>query len=1058
MANWQDDIYKNYISGKMSEQGRSNYEADLIAGVIQAPLGSQKMIADAGSDVLQQPAQPQAPIPIEGVFPAHMEETKPAEVPDVVMKRFWDGQMSDEGMKNLIADLRSGSVITAESEDVSFFEGVKEGITGAGRRVPETEALPSWVRMPEMNNLSLRGAKSLVGTMAAGPDEISQVIKKQNPDVDIAKDSKGNYVFTSGMDGNQYAIKPGFRTEEDLLRSATTMLLFAAGARGTGLQRVGGAGATQFGIEATQEMAGGKFDAMEIPLAMTFEGGGVAAGKGIAALRGFFKGKSAPEPIRRALAKAGIKTRGPVPIKTEQLIDLEKLSGKDFVDASLKNVKTRRGITDKFIKGNPDAPFKAKTNSGIELFVHKSAKEPGRWQLSIIGEDGIPSGDSQFSTYKEAVDRVTREWKVLPDKFQVAGGAKANTVPIIKTTPIKTELEKTVETAKRFDIEPLTSDVFPPKTPTQKAVQIGTERMPIIGTGGKRVEQQEARVEAIRGVLREYGATETAQASDDVMKDLLKKRGADIQKYNKQKVDVIERLSEDSEKVFHGTSKDFNVFESKEMLPGKLGTGTYFGKTKGKAKVYGDKIKEAYLDEGNVLDWDNLTKADRKKIVERFNKTIPDTDRPGFASQSKTFKQSEKDEALKFFNKKKEETKGLRHDRAKAKVDADENGNFVIAWGVDDLSKASDKDLSFIAETLDPDAAWDMGYDTVKRGKEVLVRNTDQISTTPIRNTVPINKTTAAIDKEITRLTALDNKDVEPLIDALENSRTSFTEKTLAQVEDNRKVFGEKLGSENFAAMKSQADKVNKKIYKAVNEDMGEFIKTNGKRRDYDKWKTANQRLSKNIRELDISALKASIKNGKSSPEEVRKLLFSRRPSDINRLYKSLSPQGKARARVAMWQEAMAKAGGIDELSTAKFQTALKNMEKSTGVFFKGEDKKVLDGLVKALKSTRRAEIASVSPPTGMQNYQNIAALGLGGGAVAGGAKFVVPALTIGAAARAYESKAVRNLLIKIAKGKGNEQKYISQLVNVLRTKHQLQRKDSAADKRKALELINRKT
>ena len=40
MAEWQNELYQNYIAGKMSQQGRSNYEADVISGIIQAPEGS----------------------------------------------------------------------------------------------------------------------------------------------------------------------------------------------------------------------------------------------------------------------------------------------------------------------------------------------------------------------------------------------------------------------------------------------------------------------------------------------------------------------------------------------------------------------------------------------------------------------------------------------------------------------------------------------------------------------------------------------------------------------------------------------------------------------------------------------------------------------------------------------------------------------------------------------------------------------------------------------------------------------------------------------------------
>ena len=378
---WQNQIYQNYINGTMSPQGRKNYEDDIATGVLPAPQGWAKAaqpFIEQGQQQIDAMEQPTI-IPAEPQL-AHAQETKPKMVSDDVLERFWSGDMSDEGMKNLIDDFKSGVVVAGEDEDVPIVERIKKAITGSGRRVPETEALPSWVRMPEMNNLSIKGAKSLVYTLATGADETAKAIKKQNPDVDVKKDSKGNYIFTSAMDGKRYAIKPGVRADEDLLRAAGTIMAYAAGARmggGRPMGRILGTGATQFGIEATQEMGGADFDAMEIPIAMMFEGGGVLTGKGKDLIKGLFKGKTAPAPIRKALKKMGI--------------NLQK------------------------------AP-----QTGKEIAVKQ---------------------------------------------------------------------------AQSLGVEPMTSDIFPPKTFGGKVGQAATERIPIVGTGAVRVKQQEARLQAIRKVL-----------------------------------------------------------------------------------------------------------------------------------------------------------------------------------------------------------------------------------------------------------------------------------------------------------------------------------------------------------------------------------------------------------------------------------------------------------------------------------------------------------------------------------------------------------------------------
>jgi hypothetical protein len=231
-------------------------------------------------------------------------EQKPYIVPDDVFKRFVAGQMSNEGIKNLVEDMKAGKVATPELEPVDV--SLPEMITGAKRRVATTEKLPSWVRMPEMNQFNLKGFKNLLGTMAAGPEEVAKVITNQNPDVKVDKDEKGNIIFTSAEDGQKYAIKPGFRAEEDLLRGGATALLFAMGgrAKGTGGKMLGAAG-TQLGVEATQEATGAEFDAWEIPLAALFEGGGAAAGKAIAGIKGAFASSKAGQNI---LKKLGIET------------------------------------------------------------------------------------------------------------------------------------------------------------------------------------------------------------------------------------------------------------------------------------------------------------------------------------------------------------------------------------------------------------------------------------------------------------------------------------------------------------------------------------------------------------------------------------------------------------------------------------------------------------------------------------------------------------------------------------------------------------------------------
>lgn len=101
-----------------------------------------------------------------------------------------------------------------------------------------------------------------------------------------------------------------------------------------------------------------------------------------------------------------------------------------------------------------------------------------------------------------------------------------------------------VEAAQRRGITVTGTDVRPPKTALGQIFRYGNERISVVGTGGMRKTQQQERVEAVRTALQDAGAIDIQNAPDKVMKDLLAKRGSIIDKYTKEKQEVINRLSE----------------------------------------------------------------------------------------------------------------------------------------------------------------------------------------------------------------------------------------------------------------------------------------------------------------------------------------------------------------------------------------------------------------------------------------------------------------------------------------------------------------------------------
>ena len=101
------------------------------------------------------------------------------------------------------------------------------------------------------------------------------------------------------------------------------------------------------------------------------------------------------------------------------------------------------------------------------------------------------------------------------------------------------------------------------------------------------------------------------------------------------------------------------------------------------------------------------------------------------------------------------------------------------------------------------------------------------------------------------------------------------------------------------------------------------------------------------------------------TPEAVRSMLFSAKPSDVKLLYKNLPASGRSAARAAVIDEALTKAGGMEATSPEKFKTQLVKMGSQIGVFFSGQDLDAVVGLQRALQLTSRAGAANVMPMTG---------------------------------------------------------------------------------------------
>ncbi len=428
----------------------------------------------------------------------------------------------------------------------------------------------------------------------------------------------------------------------------------------------------------------------------------------------------------------------------------------------------------------------------------------------------------------------------------LAGGVAGAQLGVPRRAPVP-GLAETAEEATRRGIPVMTSDVAPPETFAGKTMQQMGERVPLAGTGPLRASQQEARIEATRDLLRQYGAADAANVSDDIMRDLASKRSADLNKYTSMKGEVINRLS----------------------------TGD-----------------------------------------------------------------------------------------------------------------------------------------------------------------VPVPNTLAAIDQEISLLQGLKSEQYAPVIKVLEDWKNSIQGQNLQNVELLRKQFGSVFKAPELASIRDTGEKSLSAIYAPLKRDMEDFITQTGQRRDVTKWKTADKRLAEMSGELQMSTLKSVLRSGNATPEDINKLLFSQKPSEVRQLYSDLTPAGRANARTAILSRAAQKAeyemeDGTRMFSPERFNAELKRLRPQIGVFFQGSDLDQVQGLSRALTLTRRAAQAGVSTPTGQQAVPFAIGSFLQSMLGSVGATFAA-AGGVGLAARVYESAPVRNLMIKLGKaapGSAEEAAVVKRLI-----------------------------
>ncbi len=290
---------------------------------------------------------------------------------------------------------------------------------------------------------------------------------------------------------------------------------------------------------------------------------------------------------------------------------------------------------------------------------------------------------------------------------------------------------------------------------------------------------------------------------------------------------------------------------------------------------------------------------------------------------------------------------------------------------------------------------------------------------------VPKERFVSAIDEAIAAEKRFGTKADSELITSLEQWKQT-PDGDFKFLDELRSRLGDEI-SDYYTGKNSQMGSKGvgylQSLKNALTEDMDNFaagLKNEGMTQAARDWKRANAMFFDEYSKYKDSALKTMLDKGDIKPEIVMPILKGKAPSQVQLLYDNLSRDGRNAARGAILQDVLANAGGSPE----KVISSLSKLDRNLNVFFKDQDRKVLDGYKKLLESTQRASQAGVRTATGQELY-TMGAVGLGG---FGAATLPPSMLAVGGGlamgGRMFESGPVRDALLKLQNTPVNSRAY----------------------------------
>lgn len=309
--------------------------------------------------------------------------------------------------------------------------------------------------------------------------------------------------------------------------------------------------------------------------------------------------------------------------------------------------------------------------------------------------------------------------------------------------------------------------------------------------------------------------------------------------------------------------------------------------------------------------------------------------------------------------------------------------------------------------------------------RQNVMNQMDSVAVTP-------SNAIKAIDDEIARLSASpsgvarDTADTQTIQKLQAYKNDLEAESTFQNLEQLRTNFRTDVKGERMV-MPGRSEAAINKIYSAMSKDMDDAVASALPPEQARKWAQSNAVYATEANKIKNTRLKGILQKGELTPEAVNTMLFSNKPSETKALYSSLDKRGRDAMRAGLIGKALEKSSG----SPDRFLGELNKMGDKIGIAFRGEDRNFAEGLQKYLAATKQAANASLVTPTGQQLMQVAVPAGVTGDVIGTGGIGTASALGYGLIARAYESKPVRNAVLRLRAIKPGSTAFENQLSKV---------------------------